>query len=267
MEKYQPVSLQRVIAEKENFRSGEPFPFLVMDNFVEAEVANKLATEFPKVHDKRLFIYDNPLEVKRALNDWNAYPPYTYAFFQYLNSPEVINTFSEMIGVQLYPDHGLHGGGWHIHGNGGKLNPHLDYSIHPKMGLQRKLNLIIYLSKDWVPDWGGHLGFWSHDEETNAPRKLIQETSVKFNRAVLFDTTLNSWHGITRQVNSPNGTTRNSLAIYYLAEPAIGASPRSRALYAPTEDQKDDNEIQDLIKKRADLEKSKGTYAQLKDKG
>jgi len=32
-----------------------------------------------------------------------------------------------------------------MHAAGGNLNPHLDYSIHPKMGLQRKLNVIIYL--------------------------------------------------------------------------------------------------------------------------
>ena len=30
----------------------------------------------------------------------------------------------------------------------GKLNPHLDYFIHPKANLQRKYNLIVFLSKD-----------------------------------------------------------------------------------------------------------------------
>ena len=30
----------------------------------------------------------------------------------------------------LYPDYGLNGGGFHIMGNKGKLNPHLDYVIH-----------------------------------------------------------------------------------------------------------------------------------------
>lgn len=260
MGKSSPIALDRIKLEKDNFRSGNPFPFLVLDDFVNEDLALLLASEFLDAGDNRLFEYNNPLEVKRALNDWNAYPRNTYAFFQYLNSPEVVNTLSDLVGVQLYPDHGLHGGGWHMHGNGGKLNPHLDYSIHPKLGLQRKLNLIIYLSKDWVPDWGGHLGFWTHNEETNAPKDLIQETAVKFNRAVLFDTTCNSWHGITQEVNSPNGNTRNSLAIYYLAEPATDAPQRSRALYAPTEAQKDDEVIKDLIKKRADLEKSLNTY-------
>lgn len=254
------ISLEQISTRREEFQLAKPFPFLVFDNFVEPETAGKLASEFPQRSDDRLFVYDNPLEVKRALNDWNAYPPMTYFFLQHLNSPEVVEVLSDLVGIQLYPDHGLHGGGWHIHGNGGKLNPHLDYSIHPKLGLQRKLNLIIYLSSDWVADWGGHLGFWSNDLEKNAPDQLVQETAVMFNRAVLFDTTCDSWHGITREVNAPNSQTRNSIAIYYLAEPTKDAPSRSRALYAPTEAQKGDKDVLDLIRKRVDLEKSVSTY-------
>lgn len=255
-----PIDLEKIRSQNSNFKTAKPFPFLVMDDFLKDTLADTLASEIPDIDDKRLFVYDNPLEVKRALNDWNAYPTATYQFLQYLNSNPVIDTLSEMAGVQLYPDHGLHGGGWHIHGNGGKLNPHLDYSIHPKMKLQRKLNLIIYLAKDWQAEWGGHLGFWSHNVKTKGPDELLHETAIQFNRAVLFDTTCNSWHGITQPVSSPEGHTRNSIAIYYLAEPVEGAPERSRALYAPTEDQQDDPEILDLIRKRADLQKSKSVY-------
>ena len=47
----------------------------------------------------------------------------------------------------MIPDYGLHGGGWHLMHHKGKLNPHLDYFIHPKANLQRKYNLIVFLSK------------------------------------------------------------------------------------------------------------------------
>ena len=50
---------------------------------------------------------------------------------------------------------GLNGGGWHIHANGGKLNPHLDYSMYPKLPYQRKLNIIVYLQPNWEESWGG----------------------------------------------------------------------------------------------------------------
>ena len=46
---------------------------------------------------------------------------------------------------------------------GGKLNIHKDYSIHPRVDppKQRKLNLIVYLTEDWNPEWGGALELWS----------------------------------------------------------------------------------------------------------
>jgi Rps23 Pro-64 3,4-dihydroxylase Tpa1-like proline 4-hydroxylase len=36
-----------------------------------------------------------------------------------------------------------------------KLNVHLDYSIHPKLGLERRLNLVLYITSGWKPEWGG----------------------------------------------------------------------------------------------------------------
>ncbi len=254
------LKLDSILSLKEDFRGSEPFPHLVMDEFLPAQLAKDLATDFPGLGDDKLFEYNNPLEVKKALNDWNSYPPNTYRFLQYLNSEEVVGTFSELLGIQLYPDHGLHGGGWHMHGNGGKLNPHLDYSIHPKLGLQRKLNLIIYLAEGWKTEWGGSLGLWAHNRNDNTPAELVKEVEIKFNRALLFDTTCNSWHGISRPVDCPTGRSRNSIAVYYLAEPSADAPERSRALYAPTKEQKGDEEILDLIRKRVDLKASKTVY-------
>ena len=72
----------------------------------------------------------------------------------------------------------------HIHSNGGKLNPHLDYSMHPKIPYQRKLNLIVYLQEGWQSSWGGHFGVYEHDQEKNAPGPLINEIEPAFNRAV-----------------------------------------------------------------------------------
>jgi hypothetical protein len=72
-----------------------------------------------------------------------------------------------------------------------------------------------------------------------------------FNRAVIFDTTQSTWHGLTSAVESPVGVTRNSIAMYYLTDPPIDVDPRSRALFAPTDQQKDDVEIQKLIVRRS----------------
>jgi hypothetical protein len=41
------------------------------------------------------------------------------------------------------------------------------------------------------------------------------------------------------------------MAIYYLTDPAVNASPRGRALFIPHKDQKNDPAIAELIEKRS----------------
>jgi hypothetical protein len=94
---------------------------------------------------------------------------------------------------------------------------------------------------------------WSHDAETNQPKELIKTIENKFNRVVLFDTTQNSWHGFPQAITCPQDKYRKSIAMYYLCEPSSEAAQRSRALFAPTEDQKNDTEIMKLIENRAKL--------------
>lgn len=254
------IDFSNIHSWQQKFKGALPFDHIIIDNFLPNELAMALENDFPLEKLTELYAYNNPLEQKYASNNWNLFPPTTYSFFEYLNSVEVLKKMSILCGVDLEPDFGLHGGGWHIHGDGGKLNPHLDYSIHPKLGLQRKLNLIIYLSSNWKEEYGGHLGLWSNDPIHHQPAQLEKEVSIGFNRALIFDTTQHSWHGISRLVNAPQGLFRKSLAIYYLCKPAEDAPIHARALYAPTEEQKKDESILEMIKKRVDVNASTQVY-------
>ena len=145
-------------------------------------------------------------------------------------------------------------------GPGGKLNPHLDYFIHPKLKLQRKINLIIYLNHCWKEDWGGDFGLWESNAASGQAGKLAKSVSPLFNRAVAFETS-NSWHGVATKVKCPRGQFRKSVAAYYLVDVPCGVStPRYKALYAPTEEQEDDPIIRDLINKRASLSTAKDVW-------
>jgi Rps23 Pro-64 3,4-dihydroxylase Tpa1-like proline 4-hydroxylase len=242
------------------FSQGRPFSHCVVDEFIPGELSLQLESEFLPYESPKWFVYKNKIEDKKALNDWNVFPSATYKFFQFLNSMEFVSLLSGLVGTKLYSDHGLHGGGWHIHGPGGNLNPHLDYSLHPKLGLQRKLNIIVYISSGLKAEHGGHLGLWAHDPATNRPGKLVREIEPKFRRAVIFDTTQNSWHGMSRGLTQPEGIYRKSLATYFLCEPAKDSDPRGRALFAPREEQKGDAEIEDLIKARSGVLSSQKVY-------
>jgi len=253
-----PIYLNHLQAAVQQFHGAKPFDHCVIDDFLNIDLARQIEAEFLAYDSPKYFVYKNPLEDKKALNDWNAFTPITYALFQYLASPDFVQMLSTMVGVPLYADPGLHGGGWHIHGPGGNLNPHLDYSIHPKLGLQRKLNLIIYVSEQLQETHGGHLGLWA--AENGSPSQLVREIAPRFNRAVLFDTTQNSWHGMSQNLVQPAGIYRKSLAIYYLCEPGEKVDSRNRALYAPREHQKNDPAILEVIQKRADLGRSEQVY-------
>lgn len=237
-----------------DWESREPFDHLIIDDFLEPEVAEAVAAEFPAFGSDVWFKYENAIEVKKAHNNWNRFGPVTYKLFDYLNQDQFLAKLDFLPGCVLFPDYGLNGGGLHTHRSGGKLNVHLDYSIHPKLGLERRLNLIIYVTPDWQEEWGGHLGLYK-DRKT-----LVKKVLPKFNRAVIFDTTQNSWHGLPEPIQSPLHITRNSLATYYLCKPREGADTRGRALFAPTAAQENDPKVLELIEKRSNVNTSSEVY-------
>jgi Rps23 Pro-64 3,4-dihydroxylase Tpa1-like proline 4-hydroxylase len=244
----------------QEFKKGKPFHHVVIDDFFNIDIAMKLETEFLPYDSDRWFFYNNAIENKKAFNDWNFFPRLTYDVFTELMSPQLIDLISSQIGCKLYIDHGLHGGGWHIHGQGGNLNPHLDYSIHPKLELQRKLNIIIYLSSGLKSEHGGYLGLWSQDAETGRPSDLVTEVQPVFNRAVLFDTTQNSWHGMSRPLTQPHDVFRKSIAVYYLTDPSFEHDGRRKALFAPRSEQMGDRYVEELIRIRSDSERFYEAY-------
>jgi hypothetical protein len=126
--------------------------------------------------------------------------------------------------------------------------------------MERRLNLLIYVTPDWDERWGGKLGLWSQKQGENKPDQLVKSITPIFNRAVIFDTTQNSWHGLPEPIICPEGICRNSIAVYYLCEPRLNADNRGKALFAPTKDQEGDEEILKLIKLRATMEGSKSVY-------
>ncbi|MEM9242526.1 MAG: 2OG-Fe(II) oxygenase [Pseudomonadota bacterium] len=255
------INFSAIKASSKNWRDQKPFPHFIVDNFFPLELAKLLESEFPDYTDDIWHTYGNAIEMKKACNNWNAFPSYTYRVFQYLNSLEVVSFLSQTLfnGQVLYADNGLNGGGWHIHGKGGKLNTHLDYSIHPKLKKQRKLNIIIYMNSSWKPQWGGSLGLWSH-ESAETPGKLVKEIEPVFNRAVIFDTTCNSWHGLPNPLTCPQRQYRKSLAIYYLTDPPEDVDERGKALFAPAESQKDDQAVLELIRERSNVKTAKDVY-------
>jgi len=255
------IDLENLRTASQDYGADPPFDHVVIDNFFVPEVAKALADEFPDFDSTVWHGYDNAIEIKKVCNNWNVFPPLTYSVVSALNSDEFLELLAQTIlpSQRLYSDPGLNGGGWHSHRRGGKLDTHLDYSLHPKLGLQRKVNLIVYLNPDWEESWGGSLGFWD-SQSVDAPGGLVKSLWCKFNRAVLFDTTQNSWHGLPEPLTCPEDKYRQSLATYYLTDPPPDVNSRGKALFAPTKSQEGDSEVLELIRKRAKVETAASVY-------
>jgi hypothetical protein len=253
-------------ALRKEFLSNKPFNHIVIDDFFLPEVAEQLVKEFP-AYDSAVWNahYNNPIENKKACNHWDKFPKTTYQVFHYLCGFDFENTVADITGsMDAQADIGLHGGGWHAHAKSGKLNIHLDYSIHPKLQLERHYNLIVYITPNWNPEWGGGLELWSHDADTGRARECVHTVENKFNRAVLFDTTQNSWHGLPADLTCPEGIARQSMAVYYVTEPQAQADTRSRALFVPHGEQANDPDILELIKLRSSEATAEKVYKGIK---
>ena len=128
-----------------------------------------------------------------------------------LNSSTFIRTLEGLTGIEnLIPDPSLRGGGLHQILPGGLLGIHADFTHHVKYDLERRVNLLLYLNKDWEDEYGGHLELWNRDASHCVKR--IRPTA---GRCIIFNTDADSYHGHPRPLTCPEGITRKSIAIYY----------------------------------------------------
>lgn len=197
----------------ETFKHANPYPHVVIDNFLQEDFAEKLYQEFPAVNEKWHF-YNNPLEVKYANDDIENMSDTIKNFFYFLNSEVFMKKLRDITGIEnLDYDPYLHGAGLHAMPSNGRLHCHLDYEKHPFSGKERRINLIYFMNKDWDEKWGGNLELWDKDMQNK------QATiSPSFNRAVIFQTNDISWHGIPEVMTNPPDVMRKSIACYWVSD-------------------------------------------------
>lgn len=229
----------------QKFQTGEPFEHVVIDNFFDPEYAEELYKKFPDKSNPAWFHYNNPIEKKFALNNFKEEPLYAELFSK-LQTDDVVGLLKRitMYG-DLEADPHLHGAGVHYHPRGGKLDMHLDYSIHPISGKERRVNLIIYMNKNWKEEYNGDIQFW--DANFTGP---VQRIYPGFNRAVIFRTSDISYHGIPTPIDCPEDTARKSIAIYYVSDARTGTTQRLKAQYRPLPSQPVDMRLKQLYEIR-----------------
>lgn len=230
------------------FQNAKPFEHVVIPNFFHENVATSIDSIFPDINDsfQDWKHYDNPIEQKYSLNNFDNLPLISHIFHQVLQSPEMVKMLQQITGIPtLEADPHLHGAGLHAYPNQGKLDIHLDYSIHPITQKERRCNLIIYLNRHWKKEYGGDLQMWDA-----SLKECTQLVSPSWNTAVLFRTSDISYHGIPRPIQCPDSEARRSLAIYYVSQAREEAKPRYKAEFFPHPDQEVSPQLQKLYEIR-----------------
>jgi hypothetical protein len=185
----------------------------VFDDFLDFSLLDLVLAEFPKPGDIAWQRFDNPHEIKLASAAEASFGPATRLLLYHLNSITFLEFISAVTGIDnLIPDPSFDGGGLHQIVRGGKLGIHVDFNRHGKYGLDRRLNLLLYLNKDWREEYGGDLELW----DRNMSRCGAKIRPV-FNRLVIFGTTDFTYHGHPDPLQCPQGMTRKSLALYYFS--------------------------------------------------
>jgi hypothetical protein len=199
-------------ALREQYAAADPFPHIVLDGLFDDADLERVLAKFPKPEETRWMRFDSPLEKKLGFyHEHSTIPPAIRSFLDAMNGFEMLMFLEALTGIEgLIPDPYFGGGGLHQIEPGGFLKIHADFNVHPKLKLDRRLNMLVYMNPEWREEWGGHLELW--DPSMSECRKRILPL---FNRTVVFSTTDTSFHGHPHPLTSPEGVTRKSVSLYY----------------------------------------------------
>ncbi|WP_430410393.1 2OG-Fe(II) oxygenase [Kordia sp.] len=211
------------------YQAASPYPHIILDGCLEETAAEKALRVFPKIKDEGWIHYVHVNEKKHGLNKLELIPEFIRdGIIKELNSPEFIHYLEQLTGIpNLLPDTTIEGGGIHQSENGGYLNIHADFTVHPhKKMWRRRVNVLVYLNKDWEADYGGDLELWEKDMS-----KCAVKIAPVFNRIVIFNTDEDSYHGFPDPITCPEDVTRKSIALYYFTEEKTGSFKRRSTNY------------------------------------
>jgi hypothetical protein len=219
---------------REAYAAARPFPHAVIDGLFEDGVLDEMLAGFPAPSDPAWGHFENAQENK--LGNYGRLEDLSQpirSFLSALNAPPLLSFLETLTGIDgLVPDPYFGGGALHQIVRGGFLKVHADFNWHPKLRLDRRLNMLVYLNRGWRSEWGGALELW--DREMSNPVASILPT---FNRTVVFTTTDWSFHGHPHPLSCPEGTTRKSVSLYYYSNgrpEAERSAPHDTIFTAPS---------------------------------
>ncbi|MCA4808786.1 2OG-Fe(II) oxygenase [Empedobacter stercoris] len=189
---------------------AKPYPHLVLDNFCDEEKLLKAYNSIPELDNKsRDYAFANN---KFEKSNYKVLGAELEELYNDLSSDRFNKILSYIVNKDIFVDPKNHGGGLHQGKKNSFLDMHLDFNYHPiNKNWYRELNLLLYLNKDWKPEYKGDLKLVDLRTYEEA------EVSVPFNRLIIQQCAPYTLHGY-EMTNFPEGIYRTSIATYAYQE-------------------------------------------------
>ena len=213
------TQLQQIAARRaEDYRGAKPFPHIQLDGLFAPDLLDRAIAELPIV--ARWARYDTANERKVVCSDLRAFGPAGETLVHALNSAPFVRFLERLTGIAgLIPDPHLHAAGYMKVPPGGFLGLHYDFSTQQELRLDRRINVLLYLNRDWRTEWGGQLELHSNDPLDSARHQVV-EIEPLFNRLAIFNTP-EALHGHRRRIACPPDRARLCLSWYYYTAPPV----------------------------------------------
>jgi hypothetical protein len=197
---------------RDGFLNAQPFPHVVMDDFLPGDVAHRLLKDYPppdKFNSESTRTEPRRKGKLRSTTEAD-FTPFMRQVLQQFNSPLFVRFLEQLSSIEsLMPDPDI-GGALRHFGRGGRLGIHADFNYHHGLQMHRRLNFILYLNDNWKSSYRGDLELWNA-RVTRCEKRI----APLFNRAVIFTATDECYHGFPRPLKCPQGITRKSIQFYY----------------------------------------------------
>lgn len=204
------IHFDQLISNREKLREvyllAKPFPHLVIDHFCDTALLEAACSAIPELQQKsRDYVFAHN---KFEKANYKTLSPLLEELQQELCSDRMNDFLSFIANETVFVDPKNHGGGLHQGKKNSFLDMHLDFNYHPlQKNWYRNMNLLLYLNRDWKPEYKGHLklvDLRSGDEK---------ELAVPFNRMIIQQTRPYTLHGY-EMTCFPENNYRTSIATY-----------------------------------------------------
>lgn len=200
--------------KKDAFMSAEPFPHIVLDDFLDAEFYASIKNDLGQIGSSgsgRSF--NTVVEEKKWISLNSSLPDSIRKIVEALGTSESITNMHALSGIESLvstTNGNTKLANYHVMEPGGILGSHVDHSWEPELGIPHVLNTIIYLNDEWEDKDGGATVLFDRSGS-----KVIKRVPYKGNRAVIFLHSPYSFHGVERIAKESTQKRRTIYVDYY----------------------------------------------------